>query len=114
MISFRDLAIASDVDFSRINPFASDFDQKLEMANQAVVKWMKDPENRSYLNEKKADYIHDKGWTLYSGKRGNFKHEMDIPQEAFILLPKEIRNNKKELVKWVTTNHPYLLHKSIV
>ena len=110
MFTLNELAIASDVDLSRINPTASDFDQKLEMANQLVRKWMKNKENRDYLAVKKADYIHDKGMSL----GGNMKHELDIPQEAFLLLPKEIRNNKKELLKWAQKYHPYLFHKSIV
>jgi len=110
MFTLQELAIASDVDLSRINPYASDFDQKIEMANQLVRKWMKDPENRAYLNEKKADYIHDKGWT----KKGNLKHEVDIPQDAFLLLPREIRNDKKALMKWVRVHHPYLFHSNIV
>lgn len=114
MFSLNELAIASDVDLSRINPTASDYDQKVEMANQLVRKWMRDPENRKYLDEKKAEYIHDKGWSLFNGKRGNIKHEVDIPQEAFLLLPPEIRNDKKELIKWVKTYHPYLQHNQIV
>jgi len=114
MFTFQELAIASDVDLSRIDPMASDFDQKVEMANQLVHKWMKDKENRSYLDEKKADYIHDKGWTNYNGTKGNLKHEVDIPQDAFVLLPKEIRNNNKELMKWANKYHPYLFHNRIV
>lgn len=114
MFTQNELAIASDVDLSRINPSGSDFDQKVEMANQLVRKWMRDPENRQYLDEKKAAYLHDKGWSVFKGKRGNIKHEMDIPQEAFLLLPPEIRNDKKALVKWVKTYHPYLQHNQIV
>jgi len=71
---------------------------------------MTDPENRAYLDRKKADYIHKKGWTENRG----LKHECDIPQDAFVLLPKEIRNDKKALMQWVKTHHPYLLHSSIV
>lgn len=102
------------VDISKISPFSSEFDRKLEMANQAVINWMKDPDNKAYLDDKKASYIHDKGWSIYNGKRGNVKHEYDIPQEAFLLLPFEIRNDKKELKKWVLTYHPYLMHSKIV
>lgn len=114
MLTLQELAIASDVDLSRINPEMSEFDQKVEMANQMVRRWMRDPENRSYLQEKKADYIHDQGWTSYNGTKGNLKHEVDIPQEAFILLPSEIRNDKKELMKWVNKYHPQLMHNRIV
>jgi len=110
MFTLQELAIASDVDLSRINPEMSDFDQKVEMANQLVKKWMKNPKNREYLDEKKSDYIHDRGWSVGS----NFKHEVDIPQEAFLLLPKEIRSDKKELMKWASRYHPYLFHKSVV
>ena len=112
MFSFNELAIASGVDLSRISPKMSDFDQKVEMANQMVRNWMCEKENRDYLNDKKADYIHDKGWSSYDGKKGNLKHELDIPQDAFILLPVEIRNNKDELMKWASKYHPYLFHKS--
>jgi hypothetical protein len=115
MFSFQELAIASDVDLSRISPEASDFDQKLEMANQLVRKWMKDPDNRQYLDEKKADYLHGQGWSRGSkGCKGNLKHEVDIPSDAFMLLPREIRNDRKELMKWVEKYHPYLMHKKIV
>jgi hypothetical protein len=109
MFSLHELALASDVDLSRIDPTASDFDQKVEMANQLVRKWMRDPENKKYLDEKKADYLHDKGWS----KGGNLKHEVDIPQDAFVLLPPEIRNDKKMLMKWAKTYHPYLFHDNI-
>lgn len=114
MFNFHNLALSTGVDLNKIDPYASDFDQKVEMANQMVRKWMNDPVNRQYLNEKKADYIHDKGWTYFDGKKGNMKHEIDIPQEAFILLPPEIRNNKKKLMKWANQYHPYLFHKNIV
>jgi len=110
MFTLNELAMASDVDLTRINPEMSDFDQQVEMANQLVRKWMRDPGNRKYLDEKKADYLHDKGWSVGS----SFKHEVDIPQEAFVLLPREIRNDKKELMKWAEQYHPYLFHKSIV
>lgn len=101
-------------DLSRIDPSMSEYDQKVELANQAVHNWMRDPDNYSYLQEKKADYIHDKGWTTYGGKRGNLKHELDIPSEAFSLLPEEIRGSAKEVRKWVDRYHPYLLHSRIV
>jgi hypothetical protein len=114
MFTLKELAIASDVDLDRIDPTMSDFDQKVEMANQMVRKWMKDPSNRRYLDGKKADYIHDKGWSNFNGKRGNLKHEVDIPQEAFVLLPSEIRNDRKELMKWAKMYHPYLFHNQIV
>jgi len=39
--------------------------------------------------------------------------KVDIPQEAFILLPSEIRHDKKELMKWAKKYHPYLFHSSI-
>lgn len=113
LFSPQKLAMALGVDLSRINPNSSDFDQKLEMANQLVINWMKVPENWQYLQEKKAAYIHDKGWTYYNGKKGNLKQEADIPQEAFIMLPPEIRNNTKELMKWVEKYHPYLLHRKV-
>ena len=114
MYSFKQLAIASDVDLSKINPEASDIDQRIEMANQLVRKWMKDPETQKYLQEKKAEYIHDRGWTGSDEKQGNLKHELDIPQDAFLLLPPEIRNDNKELMKWAERHHPYLFHKRIV
>lgn len=114
MFSLTELAIASDVDLSRINPTESIFDQKVAMANQLVHKWMRDPDNRAYLQEMKADYIHDKGWSSFDGKKGNLKHELDIPPDAFIMLPMEIRGNTKELIKWVEKYHPYLMHKRIV
>lgn len=109
MFSTQNLGVACGLDLSRINPFASVFDQKVEMANQAVRKWMKDPNNRAYLDSKKADYIHEKGWSIGKG----LKHECDLPPEAFILLPTEIRNNKRELMKWARKNHPYLFHDQI-
>ena len=111
MIGAAELSALTDVDFRKINPYASDFDQKVEMANQAVVAWMKVKDNYDYLQEKKADYIHNKGWTNNNGKRGNLKHEVDIPQEAFILLPPEIRNDRDRLMRWAETHHPYLFHK---
>ena len=110
MISLNQLAIATKVDLSKINPNLSDFDTRIAMANQVVDKWLKDSGNWSYLNNKKAEYIHTKGWTSFAGKKGHLKHEVDIPQEAFVLLPSEIRNNPKELMKWVKSTHPYLLH----
>ena len=113
MFTLNELAIANGVDLTKINPYSSTFDQQVEMANQMVRKWMKNPKNKAYLDEKKANYIHDKGWTYYNGKRGNMKHEVDIPSEAFIMLPKEIRDNKKELMRWVKEKHPYLMHNQI-
>jgi hypothetical protein len=103
------MCIASDIDLDKINPNMSDFDQKIEIANQAVRTWMKNPMNRAYLDEKKADYIHTKG---FSSKKG-FKHELDIPPDAFIMLPIQIRNNQKELLKWAKKYHPYLFHNQI-
>lgn len=110
MFSSQKLGIVSDVDLSKINPNMSDHDQKVEMANQLVNQWLQKKENRDYLNEKKSDYIHDKGWT----KNRGLKHEVDIPADAFIMLPREIRNDRKELMKWVTKYHPELFHKRIV
>ena len=110
MFTLNELAIASDVNLSRINPYASEFDQKVEMANQLVDKWMKDPDNRQYLNDRKADYIHDRGWS----KGGNMKRELDIPQDAYIMLPREIRNDRVELMKWVNKYHAQLMHRRIV
>ena len=88
----------------------SAFDQKVEMANQMVKKWMSDPINRQHLNDKKAQYIHDKGWSV--GR--TLKNELDIPSEAFCMLPAEIREDKKRLIKWVEDDHPYLMYKRIV
>lgn len=110
LLDTQTLALASGIDLSRINPYASDHDQKLEMANQLTRRWMSDPENRAYLNEKKADYIHDRGRTV----GGNMKHELDIPTEVFIMLPPEIRNDKKELWKWAQKHQPQLFHSRIV
>lgn len=104
------MAASAGIDLRKINPYASDHDQKVEMANQLVHKWMRDPDNRRYLDDKKAEYIHKKG---YSNNR-TMKHECDLPPGAFLVLPSEIRNNKKELMKWVKRCHPYLLHSSIV
>ena len=110
MLDLNTLALASGVDLIRINPYASDFDQRVEMSNQLVRKWMKDPVNKSYLNEKKAEYIHSRGLSVGH----NMKHELDIPQEAFVMLPVEIRNDRKELMKWVEKFHPYLMHKRMM
>ncbi len=110
MISLEGLAASVGVDLSRISPEMSLFDTQMEMANQAVRNWMKNKENRDYLNDKKADYIHDKGWTVGKG----FKHECDIPQEAFLLLPRQVRNDRKRLMRWVNEKHPYLMHRRIV
>lgn len=110
MITLEQLCQGCGVDLSKIDPRLSDTDTRIEMANQAVTYWMSKPENKSYLDRKKADYLHDKGWSV--GK--NLKHECDIPNEAFVLLPSEIRNNPKEIMLWVNKYHPYLLHKKIV
>lgn len=81
------------------------FDAQVIRANNLVREWMRDPENIEFLNQLKAEAIHTKG----NSTSGNIKHKHIIPQEAFLVLPDEIRKDKKMLDKWVAKYHPYLL-----
>ena len=101
------------MDLKRINPNQSLLDIRIEIADELVRDWMKVPDNLTFLRQKKAEYLHRRGWSLsrIDGTKGNFKAEYDIPQEAFFALPSEIRNHPKELKKWVELRHPYLLFK---
>ena len=99
------------MDFSKINPNKSVKDIRMDIASEIIHKWMLDIDNRTYINELKAEYLHTKGWSISGkdGTKGNLKHEFNIPQEAFFALPEEIRNNGLELRKWLKKNHPYLI-----
>ena len=109
MFSPFELAIASDIDIDMINPSMSDYDKKIAIASNAIRKWMRNPVNRKFLDEKKANYLHDKGWSVDK----TLKDEATFPQEAYVLLPQELRRDPIKLRKWVAQNHPYLLHRSI-
>ena len=104
MFTQQELAIACDIDIRKINPIASEFDQKVSLANESVYKHMNMPAYRKILNEEKSEYRENKGWSIKKGLKA--KH--NIPQEAYVLLPKEIRSNSKMLDKWVNKYHPYL------
>ena len=80
-------------------------DFQIMLANEKVREWMKDPECRTYLNELKSEAILTKGNSV----AGNIKHKHIIPQDAYLLLPSEVRENRKKLNHWVKTYHPYLL-----
>jgi len=80
-------------------------DLKIHLANEAVKEAMKDKTFSSYINHKHNEYIHSGGWD----NKKMFKDAMEIPYKAFFLLPEEIRDNDKELKKWVKQYHPYLL-----
>lgn len=81
------------------------YDFKIIKANLLVQDWMKDIDNRVYLNELKAEALHEKGHSV----AGNIKHKHIIPEDAFLALPEEIRLDKKKVNRWLTTYHPYLL-----
>ena len=94
-----------DFDFSKVNPKASRYDMSVQLANAAVDSWLTKPANRKHLHEMQVERMHDKGMSV----GGNMKQVCDIPEEAFFLLPPEIRNHKEELMKWVRNHHPCLL-----
>jgi len=110
MFTLSELAIASDVDLSRIDPTASEFDQKVEMANQLVKKAMRDVGFRENLTSKKIEFLQDKGWSL------NRSHKLvgEVPQDAFVMLPREISRDSKRLRAWMKQYHPYLLYDNVV
>ena len=87
-------------------------EMRLLMADAAVIKWMNDSVNLTYLRRRQAEYLHSKGWSITKGK--NFKCEAIIPPDAFLHLPKEWRIDPKgkELAKWLKERHPYLLLRS--
>tara|TARA_R100000306_G_scaffold61395_1_gene63796 strand:- start:1869 stop:2174 length:306 start_codon:yes stop_codon:yes gene_type:complete len=96
------IIIASPQD---LNPNLSEKDQMIHLANLEVEKAMKDPVFYQELRERQAEFELTKGM---SGKR-NLKMRVSIPQDAVNALPPEIRNDNKELLKWVKRYHPYLM-----
>lgn len=95
-------------DIQKIPPNLSHIDGQTAVADALVRDWMRNPDNKASLDAKKSKYLHDKGFSV----KRTFKNDCDIPGEAFFALPKEIRDNPKELRKWVETRHPYLLFKN--
>lgn len=85
----------------------SERELKIKIANAAVHQWMRKKENIDYLNQKKAEYVHDKGWT----QNRTFKHELDIPPEAYRMLPNDLKQGEA-LKKWAKRYHPYLFFSS--
>ena len=82
-------------------------DLAISLANEAVRQAMLEPVFKSYIEHKHSEYLHSKGWS----KRRHFKDAVEIPDTAFWLLPMEIRDHPKELIKWVKRYHPYLCFK---
>lgn len=78
---------------------------KIDKANELVYwKMSTDREFVTYLNEVKAEILHSKGWS----KDKTLKARYEIPSEAFFALPPEVRENRKNLARWVKEYHPYL------
>jgi len=88
----------------------SKFDARCFLASKIIEHWMQDPDNRAMVRDKQTNYIHDKGWA--AGKL--FKEEHTIPQEAFLVLPPEISQKPKELMRWLKNNHRYLVFRGSV
>lgn len=99
----------------KLDPTKSIFDLQVDLADMHVREWMQDPDNRAYLHERKQEYLHTKGFSKGrgNGSKGNIRAVYDLPQEAFFTLPPEIRDDPKELQKWVKTRHPYLMFSSL-
>lgn len=85
----------------------SEFDAKCVLASMIIEEWVSDPDIAEYLKDKSKEYIHTKG---YSNNK-TLKEEHTIPLEAFVVLPKEIRDEPKRLVRWLKENHRYLIFK---
>lgn len=92
------------VTHGRLNP-KDPIDRDIIAANILVQSWMKDPDNYRYLQELKAEALHNKGNTM--GR--NMKHKHIIPQDAYIALPSVIRDDKKKRDEWLKEFHPYLI-----
>jgi len=85
------------------------FEVRCMIASKIIRQSMRDPLFYNELRGMKAEYLHDKGWSISRF----FKSEYTIPQSAYLVLPAELRKDKKALKKWLKDNHPYLIFSTI-
>jgi hypothetical protein len=83
----------------------NDTDRRIALANEIVRRAMLDTDFNRHLRDKHAEFLHSFGWSV--GK--NFKAAAEIPEDAYAILPYEIKEDAKELMKWVKMYHPYLI-----
>ena len=79
-------------------------EKRIDKANEEVYYWILQKDNRQYISDLKSEYLHQKGWS----DTKQFKSKHVIPQDAFLALPQDIRNDRKKLEKWVKEYHNYL------
>jgi len=78
----------------------SEYDAKCFLAKKIIEEFLSDPDILEIYKEKQKDYIHSKGWSA----NRTFREEYSIPQEAWSVLPVEIRDNQKVLLMWLKEN----------
>lgn len=74
-------------------------------ANKLIDDAMQNEEFARQLKEKREEAL------MYGGmsRCGSLKSKYSIPQDAWIVLPEEVRDDDKVLDEWIIKHHPYLI-----